>query len=190
VSDFPRAGTDGMRREFLGDSYDAVKRLWQQVLAPWAPLYAVPSFIPADLQEAFTRLTGIPIAVEAPRVSHSLLNDPDTGIRLPRGKHQDGNRHVTLDTIVCQFHQSTHLQCVITFDQSHYRGQGLLKDQRLEKLQYLNAHDLHAFYYASHASFLFAVRSSDALHTVGRLLLDAGIPETKLEPLPSGAAAT
>src|SRR5437762_14269961 len=28
-----------MKCDYLGGSYDAVKRLWQQVLAEWAPLY-------------------------------------------------------------------------------------------------------------------------------------------------------
>ena len=34
-----------MKRDYLGDSYDAVKRLWQQALSGWAPLYAEPRFI-------------------------------------------------------------------------------------------------------------------------------------------------
>jgi len=38
-----------MQREFLGDSYDAVKRLWGDALLSWAPVYAEPIFIPADL---------------------------------------------------------------------------------------------------------------------------------------------
>ncbi len=29
-----------MNAIFLGDSYDVVKRLWQEMLLNWAPLYA------------------------------------------------------------------------------------------------------------------------------------------------------
>jgi hypothetical protein len=39
-----------MRREFLGDSYDAVKRMWRDILVEWAPLYAEPRYIQADLR--------------------------------------------------------------------------------------------------------------------------------------------
>jgi hypothetical protein len=72
-----------MKRDYLGDSYDAVKRLWQQVLAEWATLYAEPQFLPQDLREDFTRLTGIPLLTGRHPRDYSILNDPDTGIRLP-----------------------------------------------------------------------------------------------------------
>ena len=61
-----------MKRDYLGDSYDAVKRLWQQALLDWAPLYAEPRFMPQDLQEEFTRLTGIPMLHDAPREPYSI----------------------------------------------------------------------------------------------------------------------
>ncbi len=43
-----------MKRVYLGDSYDAVKRLWQQALTEWAPLYVEPQFIPKDIQAEYT----------------------------------------------------------------------------------------------------------------------------------------
>lgn len=46
-----------MNREFLGDSYDAVKRLWQETLAEWAPLFAEPRYIPKDIRDDFTAFT-------------------------------------------------------------------------------------------------------------------------------------
>jgi hypothetical protein len=89
-----------MKRDYLGDSYDAVKRLWQQILAAWAPLYAEPRFIPEDVRADFTRLTGIPILRDAPKAAYSILNDPDTGIRLPDGDDQTQSRHhITLPAI-------------------------------------------------------------------------------------------
>jgi hypothetical protein len=63
-----------MNRDYLGDSYDAVKRLWQQVLAGAAPLYAEPRFVPPELRDDFTRLTGIPILPERPPLIFSILN--------------------------------------------------------------------------------------------------------------------
>lgn len=57
-----------MKREFLGDSYDMVKRFWADLLRHTAPLYADPRFYQDDdkskevgLQREFTRLTGIRI---------------------------------------------------------------------------------------------------------------------------------
>ena len=72
-----------MRRKHLGDSYDALKRLWQELLADWAPLYATQTFIPINLQQEFTQLTKIPVLPDDPPPIYSILNDPDTGIRLP-----------------------------------------------------------------------------------------------------------
>ena len=110
-----------MKRDYLGDSYDAVKRLWQQVLADSAPLYAVPRFIPPELQADFTRLTGIPILSSRPPAAFSLLNDPDTGIRLPGEENQSEPRtHISIPSILDQLDQHSP-RCIVTFDQSDYR---------------------------------------------------------------------
>ena len=86
-----------MKRDYLGDSYDAVKRLWQQVFADWAPLYADLWFIPEDLRGEFTRLTGISMLPDSPQQPYSILNDPDTGIRLPGENNQKESRaHIAL----------------------------------------------------------------------------------------------
>ena len=50
-----------MERRFLGDSYDAVKRLWSDLLSGWAPLYAEPRFVPRELRDDFTTFTRIPM---------------------------------------------------------------------------------------------------------------------------------
>ena len=68
-----------MKGKFLGDSYDAVKRLWQELLDGWAPLYAEQRFIPEDIQKPFSLITGIPILTDNHPESYSILNDPDTG---------------------------------------------------------------------------------------------------------------
>ncbi len=41
---FGIGGRSRVKRAYLGDSYDAVKRLWQQLLAEWAPLHASRDF--------------------------------------------------------------------------------------------------------------------------------------------------
>ena len=113
-----------MERGKLGDSYDAVKRLWQEVLEKWAPLYANPRFVPEDLEAEYTRLTRIPLFREAPSGPYSILNDPDTGIRLPDAANQrESRRHIALHSIAEQL-RLTKVRAVITFDQSNYRLTG------------------------------------------------------------------
>ena len=169
-----------MKREFLGDSYDAVKRLWGELLRDWAQLYAAPRFIPEELRSDFTRLTGIKILPDKPFGIYSILNDPDTGIRLPNKSNQtEGRTHIALPSIVTQL-QDDAARCVITFDQSNYRTSGL-KGQRWQKMQYLGDNGIQSFYYVSHAPFLFAASSPQALQELGRILSNAGIPAERLD---------
>jgi len=114
-----------MKRKYLGDSYDALKRLWQELLSDWAPLYAIPAFIPADLQQEFTQFTRIPVLSTIPPSKYSILNDPDTGIRLPDETNQkEGRTHISINSIINQLRDSG-AQCVITYDQSNYRNIGM-----------------------------------------------------------------
>ena len=171
-----------MKREYLGDSYDAVKRLWQQILADWAPLYAEPRFIPEDLRDDFTRLTGIPTLPAQRPAKYSTLNDPDTGIRLPGEENQaEGRTHIAVTTIVQQLRTDAP-RCVITFDQSDYRNSDLQRDeQRQVKLRYLRDHGIPAFYFVSHAPFLFAFPNAEALLELEQRLAQAGIPAIRFE---------
>ncbi len=118
-----------MKRAFLGDSYDAVKRLWRDLLRGWAPLFAEPRFIPEELLDDFTMFTRIPLLDGAWPTRLSVLNDPDTGIRLPGQTNQaEGRKHIAIATIMGQLSDSW-VQCVITFDQSHYRNMKLSRAQ-------------------------------------------------------------
>ena len=173
-----------MKRDYLGDSYDAVKRLWQQVLADSAPLYAVPRFIPPELQADFTRLTGIPILSSRPPAAFSLLNDPDTGIRLPGEENQSEPRtHISIPSILDQLDQHSP-RCIVTFDQSDYRHSNLGRDrQRITKMCSLSEGGAFAFYYVSHAPFLFAFSTREAFDDIKTRLVRAGIPETRIETL-------
>lgn len=174
-----------MRREYLGDSYDAVKRMWQDMLAGWAPLYAEPRFIPEDLHAEFTLLTRIPMLLGKPKDAFSILNDPDTGVRLPGEENQsEGRTHIAIDTIADQLRSGA--LCVITFDQSDYRNNGMKRDQqRRAKMRSLAEKGLHSFYYVSHAPFLFAVPDPHSLLRIRTLLRNAGIPERRLESIDS-----
>jgi hypothetical protein len=172
-----------MKRDYLGDSFDAVKRLWQQVLAGFAPLYAEPRFIPPDLRRDFTRLTGIPMLLDAAPSRYSILNDPDTGIRLPSEvKQTESWIHIALITIRDQLQRHTP-RAVITFDQSDYRHSELKRDeQRLAKMNYLAEAGLFSFYYVSHAPFLFAFSDADSRRQqLQERLLTFGIPDDRIE---------
>jgi hypothetical protein len=159
--------------------------MWQDMFAGWAPLYAEPRFIPEDLQAEFTRLTRIPMLSGKPTQAFSILNDPDTGIRLPGEENQsEGRTHIAIHSIVRQLRNGA--QCVITFDQSDYRNHGMNREeQRRAKMISLTEESLYCFYFVSHASFLFAVPDPDALRTIRAILHNTGIPERRLESIDS-----
>jgi len=173
-----------MKREFLGDTYDAVKRLWRDVLQDWAPLYFEPRFVPDDLREEFARLTGIPVLEDGTAGPHTILNDPDTGIRLPgTGNQAEGRTHITVPSVASQLRMQG-VRCVITFDQSDYRGGHLdRRAQRQIKLGALREEGFDGFYYVSHAPFLFAAPDRSTCAAVWRLLTAAGLPVSRLEAL-------
>jgi hypothetical protein len=107
--------------------------------------------------ERVHHITRIPLLNEHRPMLYAILNDPDTGIRLPKRANQsEGKSHIALPTIREQLRNAA-VQCVITFDQSTHRETGLNRQsQRNEKLQWLQRERLPAFYYVSHAPFLFA----------------------------------
>ena len=170
-----------MKRQFLGDSYDAVKRLWQEAFSEWAPLLAEPRFIPEDIQEDFTTVTRIPLLNNHRPPVYSIFNDPDTGIRLPdRQNQKEGVTHINLATIASQLGNSA-VRCVVTFDQSHHRELGFTPaDQRDAKALWLHRQGFRAFYYVSHAPFLFAFSEEAHMKAARERLLALGIPEARI----------
>lgn len=170
-----------MKREFLGDSYDAVKRLWQEVFSEWAPLLAEPRFIPEDIRDDFTTVTHIPLLIDRRPPDYSIFNDPDTGIRLPdRENQKEGVTHINLATIANQL-KTPAVRCVLTFDQSHHREPGFTRaDQRNAKILCLRRQGLRAFYYVSHAPFLFAFSKETDMKEARERLLTVGIPESRI----------
>ncbi len=171
-----------MKRVYLGDSYDCVKRLWHQLLEQWAPLRADPRFIPDDLAVDFTTMTGIPVGFDNRSDPFSILNDPDTGIRLPGEDNQaEGRTHVTIARIIDQLTEDA-VHAVVTFDQSDYRQMDLdRRGQRMAKLEALQDAQKIGFYYVSHAPFLFAFTKEASMAQCQNLLLQAGIPANRIE---------
>ena len=170
-----------MNRKSLGDSYDAVKRLWQEAFSDWAPLLAEPRFIPEDIRDDFTTLTRIPLLSDHRPTAYSIFNDPDTGIRLPdRANQKEGVTQINLATIENQLNNST-ARCVLTFDQSHHRELGFTSaDQHNAKVLWLRRQGLYAFYYVSHAKFLFAFSKEAFMKEAQERLLTVGIPKSRI----------
>ncbi|WP_156385418.1 hypothetical protein [Ramlibacter sp. Leaf400] len=171
-----------MKRAYLGDSYDAVKRLWSATFAEWAPLYAESGFVPKELHSDYERLTRIPLLRDRRPEAYAILNDPDTGVYHPARVSQRVTRsHASLDLICMQLADPS-VRCVVTFDQSTLRSPGTpALNQRAAKLAWLKESGLFAFYYASHAPFLFAFGSEHALAQTRRRLEKQGIPGTRFQ---------
>lgn len=174
-----------MKRGYLGDSYDAVKRLWRDLLLKRAPLRAEERFIPEHLREEYTRLTGIPILTDQRPDVYSILNDPDTGIRRPdQRNHNEGRTHICIESIAQQLTNDAVL-CVITYDQSFDRrlDRRQQRQAKMEALRHRHA-GFGAFYYVSHAPFLFAFPNEQAEREVRSILVRAGVPDTRFEGIP------
>jgi len=172
-----------MKRKYLSDSYDVVKRYWADILLPVGKLYADSKFVPATSQLDYSRVTGIPIFDERPQNYFGILLDPDTGIPAPgEGKKRVTSKHAHLDYIV-ELYGKIEPRYLVCFDQSYHRRHTLTREgQRTQKRDYLLTHELHSFYYQSHAPFLFASRSSQVIGEIQKTLLFAGISPNRLEP--------
>jgi hypothetical protein len=169
-----------MNRQYLGDSYDAVKRLWREALARYAPLHAEPRFIPEELRTDYTKATLIPILGIPPDTPYSILNDPDTGIVQP-GTLSCRKTHIRLEVIVEQLGRPL-VQAVITFDQSIHRSKSLNREGQLKaKMRRLTEAGVCSFYYDSHAPFLFASGTVSERDQVVQRLIGIGIPRERLD---------
>ena len=176
-----------MKRQFLGDSYDIVKRLWADLLRHTAPLYAAPLFYQdddkskeVDLQREFTRLTGIQMKVGRPSGVFSILLDPDTGISLI---DKPLPRYVTTEYIAEQLREPG-ARYVVTYDQSFPRCSDSARRERMQqKMKSLAKAECLSLYYASHASFLFTARYRQDLQELKAILTEAGVPAWRIEEL-------
>ena len=76
---------------------------------------------------------------------------------------------------------------MVCFDQSYARGSDA-KPQRVVKLKELRRHGLRAFYYVSHAPFLFIARDDETLGQMLDRLIQSGVPASRFEQLQSDNA--
>ena len=171
-----------MKSEFLGDSYDIVKRFFRDILSPIAPLKADPYFIESSLLSGeYERVTGIALLSNGQTKPIGVLLDPDTGIRAP-DHHRDATRsHATTQYIADVLRDSSVAYCIV-YDQSYHRNSVRKTDQLTAKLQELENRSVVGFYYVSHAPFLFAARHGRTLAALRKALLNAGIPSGMFFP--------
>lgn len=173
-----------MHRDFLGDSFDIVKRFWAERLASIAPLLAHPRFVPSAIRSEFEKIVCIPVLNEnrIPSGAFGLFLDPDTGIPLPTASaHKATTSHAPVPFIAAELARLKP-KYVICFDQSHDRNCGQPKpQQRQSKLVALSTRQIACMYYVSHAPFLFAAGNQTDLESVRQRLVESGIPEWRFE---------
>jgi len=177
-----------VHEKYLGDSYDLVKRFWCESLGPVAPLYAHPRFVPSPIRSQYTAVTKIPILDARLEGAFGLLLDPHTGVPVADGLSSSASvGHAPLSFIV-ELNQKLRPEYLICFDQSYHRKHSLSKKGQMEaKLTFLHEKGMHAFYYVSHASFLFIAQKKPVLDSIYDRLLLLEIPGSRFEacPLPS-----
>jgi len=174
-----------MNREFLGDSYDILKRFWAKSLRSIAPLYAHERFVPQEISAAYTSITSIPILVTGspPNEPFGILLDPDKGIRCPTHPLKSATiSHASLPFIVMTEEELSPYY-MVCFDQSFGRCTAELRaQQRNAKRQFLYERGIGSFYYVSHAPFLFMARRADVIDRLRGRLLSLGITTHRIDP--------
>jgi hypothetical protein len=175
-----------MNEKYLGDSYDMVKRFWAESLHDVAPLFAHAKFIPNKIREQYLSLTTMRILDpqgSIPDTPFGILLDPDTGIPLPSSSQEKPTAKHSPLKFILEVNEELKPQYIICFDQSHSRQNGFsMREQRTEKLNFLQERGLGSFYFESHASFLFASQLSNVLNAVRDRLLSVGVPPHRLNP--------
>lgn len=166
-----------MNQRYLGDSYDIVKRFFCSVLREQGyDVFVDPIFTGewrANEKLSYYRFLGAePIphhaAAQGPT---ALLLDPDTGV-----SKRARMRYLSFGAIARLLEV---YRIILAFDQSFSRNcspAGQIK----QKLDTLAMQGCKAFYYDSHARFLFASRSAKAIDQLYKRLIDHGLPKARL----------
>lgn len=165
-----------MRPEFLGDSYDIVKRFFCETLQSLGyTVYVDPLFTGhwSGQEKIFYRFLGVePYAgVKPANGSTALLLDPDTGVN-----ERGGSSHVSYERLIGE---STKHSVVFAFDQAFSRA-GEAGPKLQAKLDKIAQRGCAALYYASHAHFLFISRERERLDQLRGALLSRGLPASRL----------
>ena len=161
-----------MRPQWFGDSFDIVKRFFACVLSDAGFQLTIDGRYSGDWNgaesafEAFVK----PDRVANQRYS-ALLIDPDTGIGRTRTE-----KHVTITEIVGEL---SIFDLVFVFDQSFSRRESP-KSQMSQKLSEISRHGANAFYYDSHARFLFSSKERSIIRLCKHLILKSGLPTQRI----------
>jgi hypothetical protein len=170
-----------MNSDWLGDSYDVVKRFFAGCLRDLGyQVYVdpMPTGSWSQHESQFLDFIGARHVREAKPGKTALLLDPDTGIGARLSK-----KHTTIRHIVEQLDRH---KLIFVFDQSFSRGHPALS-QLEAKLCELATHEVDAFFYDSHARFLFASRSPTALAAVREAFVKLGLPSRRFVSAPREA---
>ncbi|MDX1439105.1 MAG: hypothetical protein R3284_04300 [Rubricoccaceae bacterium] len=164
-----------MNPQWFGDSFDIVKRFFAEVLRELDYEIFVDPMSTGDWSELETRFLtflGVQHIRDVKDTQRSaLLLDPDTGI----GKRET-KKHTSIQRIITELGNHN---IVFAFDQSFSRGRPSLPQMR-EKLEHVQSLGAFAFFYDSHARFLFASRSRQDLDSVVGQLIAVGLPSTRI----------
>jgi len=167
-----------MNLQYLGDSFDIVKRFLCGALATLGyEVFIDPMFtdVWGAHEPAFYRFLGVKNVCEhsSAIVPSALFLDPDTGVR-----ETSGPKHTSFDRIAAELE---HYAVVFSFDQSFPRqADPKTKTMIQEKLAALTLRDCHGLYYDSHARFLFAARDAQRIQQLRQGLSEAGLPLFRL----------
>ena len=184
-----------MRFEYFGDSYDIVKRAFVQWLAPLGQWYVQPLFTNNDVSPehaaAFARFVGAQLVVpfqartareldaslDACKGKGNLLVDPDTGIAVPQPGRTVKRTHLSAGSLqlLCAANPN---RVIASFDQALRRDAP--EESLRSKIDWFAERQIAAVAFRSHASFLFCSTSVDRVRDVIRLLLEAGLPKSRL----------
>ncbi len=185
-----------MRLDFLGDSYDLVKRFLMQCLAPNESWGIVPMFTddwnPEQIKTFECLLGGRVLnrrCIKGTRNRHQATTagtwvghvfiDPDTGIRSPDST-SSSTKLIRLTEIVREAREHPR-NLILAFDQSYANAKLPAKTKAMkQKLAFLNADDVNGFGYLGQASFLILSCDPSAIQRARQNLLDAGVPDSRL----------
>jgi hypothetical protein len=168
-------GSASIRPEFLGDSYDIVKRFFCEALRSLGYTVYIDPLLTGDWsgqETTFDRFLGAePFSGGLPpSAPTALFLDPDTGVN-----EKGSSSHVSFERLVSE---AKNYAVVFAFDQAFSRA-GESGPKLHSKLNRLTELGCAALYYSSHAHFLFVSEERDQLHRLRGELLSRGIPASR-----------
>ncbi len=161
--------------DFLGDSYDLVKRFFILELQALGYAVAIDPMFTGDWmgrEQDFHRLLGL-LSNRPPKdktLKHCLFLDPDTGLN-----ERGGRQHASLARIAGEAQVN---ELVFAFDQSFSRQASPLEVMK-QKINFLAQQGVHSVYYDSHARFLFAAQRATTLRRLIEHWVRVGMPRSR-----------